>query len=391
MRSKLDQDIWSNLLQYEAAQKKQFTEVTITGIQESFDLSYAKAKMYHTLLSLKDGITVSIESDLKMRQLKQENNDAKKNQEILNQKLEELSEMLYVVHATKINHVLPSYSKIITPRLSDLGFITNLSDTHVEETVTRESVNGFNEFNLDVARHRFCNYFSQLDSKAIASGTKPQLLLQLGGDFITGWIHPEGVEVNSLNPIQAIRFATDNVISGIQMLIDCDSYSHIMVVCTPGNHARITEKKRYATGYRNSYEYFMFLNIKEYVEQRLPKNKVTVVVAESEFTLVKFMDKNICCSHGDHFKYAGGIGGLFMPAIRWVHKMSQVFDADLFSIGHWHSYNALPGAKLLINGSLIGYSAFAMGHAFKPEPAKLQLQHVDPVNGFTVNDPIIVQ
>jgi hypothetical protein len=86
MRSKLDQDIWSNLLQYEAAQKKQFTEVTITGIKENFGLSNAKAKMYHTLLSLKDGITVSIESDMKMRQLKQENNDAKKNQEILNQK-----------------------------------------------------------------------------------------------------------------------------------------------------------------------------------------------------------------------------------------------------------------------------------------------------------------
>lgn len=394
-------ELWSNILQYENTLKLAFQNVTIKDLQETFSLTPSQAKLYYTLLSHKDKITASVETDITVTKLKHEFNVVKKDKENLIHQVEELYNALNLVYNTKID---PSKIEQISSdtylieKVSDLGFFTVLSDAHVEETVRKESTFGNNEYNLDIARQRLLTYFCELDNRAnkhtrsihtwADKDLRPQLCIHLAGDFITGWIHPEGVETNSLSPAEAIVFAESCILSGLEMLLKEQNFSKITIVCTAGNHARITDKKRYATGYRNSFEHIMYNHIKQYIETNY--DNVDVLIAEGEFLAVNFMGKIICCSHGDHFRYAGGIGGLLVPAIRWVHKMSQIINADLFSIGHWHGYMALPDSKLLVNGSVIGPSAFSIGLAFKPEPPKMQLQHVDSVKGFTTNDPIFL-
>lgn len=394
-------ELWSNILQYENVKKLKAENVTVKDLIETFSLSERQAKTYHLLLVHKEVLTSSIDSDAALRKLKKEYEESKRKEENLLHQVEELYNALNLTFETKVD---PSKVIKVNPEVykieqnSDIGFFTIFSDAHVEETVRKESTFGNNEYNLDIARQRILTYFCELNEKSrrlqevnLEDGLKrPQLCIHLAGDNITGWIHPEGVETNSLSPAEAIIFAEHNILSGLMMLADENNFSDITVVCTVGNHGRITEKKRYATGYRDSFEHIMYKHIKQYLNSHYPNIKV--VIAEGEFQVINFMGKTICCSHGDHFKYAGGIGGLLVPAIRWVHKMSMIIpNVDLFSIGHWHSYMALPDSKLLINSSVIGPSAFSIGLAFKPEPPKMQLQYIDSKRGFTVNDPIFLQ
>lgn len=276
---------------------------------------------------------------------------------------------------------------------SESTAIALCGDVHAEETVKKEVMNGLNEYNLETFIKRFTRYFSRLlyviRMQRKAGHEINNLVLTFLGDLITGYIHEELMENNSLSPTEAANILLDLMTSGIKLLANEGAFKKIIIVGIRGNHGRTSHRKKFATGYKNSYEWLMYKRLEKTFKDHLTGyENIEFVIPESEFAYIDIYDKKWGFSHGDHFNYMGGIGGVMVPLMRWLSKINDVIDADMRGIGHWHSYISLP--KCLVNGSMIGYAPYALGKAFAPEEPKMQLQLQDKKLGFTVNIPILL-
>ena len=174
------------------------------------------------------------------------------------------------------------------PRLrEEVIAISTLSDVHVEEPVVKSVVNNLNEYNLTIAGERVTRYFKRLMymvSQARRAGYRvDNLVLGLLGDFITGYIHEELEEANQLTPVQATIFIQDLLIKGIKFLSEDGKFQKIIIPCVPGNHGRTTTRKRYTTGYKNSYEWLMYNGIKNLFVETDKYENIEFIIPESEF------------------------------------------------------------------------------------------------------------
>jgi len=270
--------------------------------------------------------------------------------------------------------------------------ISTLSDVHIEEHVPKSIVNNLNEYNIDIASDRVIRFFKRLlymvNQSRKAGYTIDHLVLALLGDFITGYIHEELEENNLLTPVQATLLIQDLLIKGIRYLSENGNFKSIKIPCTPGNHGRTTNKKRYISGYKNSYEWLMYNNIKKLFNEEGKYNNVEFIIPESEYIYMDLFGYINKFSHGDHFKYQGGIGGLEVPLKKWILRENTVIKTDMSWIAHWHQYIILN--KVRVNGSLIGYNAYARTFGFEPEPPKMQFQLLDKKRGYTLNNPVIL-
>lgn len=270
--------------------------------------------------------------------------------------------------------------------------ISTISDVHIEEPVVKSVVNNLNEYNITISAERVTRYFKRLlymiNQSRKAGYYIDTLVLGLLGDFITGYIHEELEEANELTPPEATLLVQELLVKGIKFLSENGKLKRIIIPCVPGNHGRTTTRKRYTTGYKNSYEWLMYNNIKKIFDYYGRHENVEFVIAESEFVYLDLFGKINKFSHGDHFNYQGGIGGLEVPLKKWILRENAVIKTDMSWIAHWHQYISLN--KVRVNGSVIGYNSFARAFGFEPEPPKMQFQLLDKKRGYTLNNPIIL-
>ena len=152
-----------------------------------------------------------------------------------------------------------------------------LSDVHCEERVLPETVNGENDYSLDVCQLRLAEleerFLDCLQHERNQADVR-RVLVWLGGDFITGHIHPDCVEVAQLSPMNATRW----IQARLRSLIDSIAANATeVIVCTnAGNHGRSTEKNRIATELDHSWEQMMYWTLAR--EER--KKNVTWQVSE---------------------------------------------------------------------------------------------------------------
>lgn len=241
-------------------------------------------------------------------------------------------------------------------KLSAIPFIV-ASDWHVEETVTADSVNQLNEFNLKIADERINNFFKnslkllKIHSQEVKIDT---VVFALLGDFISGNIHEELLETASLRPAEAIAWVMQRIDAGIKFFLDNTKYNFI-IPCHVGNHTRITEKVHMATEAGNSLESIMynFLATKYKNEKRL-----TFIIAEGYHTYLDLYGYTIRMHHGHAIKYGGGVGGIFIPTYKAISQWNRARTATLDIFGHYHQLKN--GGNFISNGSLIGWSPYAL-------------------------------
>ena len=155
-----------------------------------------------------------------------------------------------------------------TSVLREMTAVVLASDWHVEEPVEAESVAYRNEYNLEIANERVQRFFKGIiwnvehhrSSKKIAIR---QLVLWLGGDLMTGYIHPELVENNLLSTTETMRWLMPRLRDGIYTLLNVLGLETIVIPCSHGNHGRTTEKTRISSGASNSYENLMYHVLKD--------------------------------------------------------------------------------------------------------------------------------
>ena len=269
-------------------------------------------------------------------------------------------------------------------KTSQATAIVMASDWHVEEVVKPTTVQMRNKYNPDIATARADTFWRKivlLTARNRSDTRVDNLVLILGGDFISGSIHEELLENNAMPPMEAILFAQDLLDSGIRYLKEYGGFKKIVVICKDGNHGRGTVKIRHATRTGNSLEWAMYQNLAKRHED------LEWVIEDSYLTYYTVYSERLRIHHGDAIRYMGGVGGLEIPMKRAYYQWNMTENADLNCMGHYHSY--MPGYNT-VNGSLIGYNAYAAQNKFAYQPPMQAYILLDAERGVTVHSPILV-
>ena len=266
---------------------------------------------------------------------------------------------------------------------SEATAIALLSDVHYEEPVKRSQVNGLNEYSTAIAKSRVEEYFivlAQLVNEHQLSYEIDHLVLGLLGDFISGSIHEDLTEANTIQPTQAIYEIQTILASGIKYLLK-NTNVKITLPCSAGNHSRITAKQRMATEYGNSLEILMYCNLRDLFAG---EERINFIINDAYLTIVSVYDYKCRFHHGTSIRYLGGVGGLFIPAfkaiMKWNEGRSNHVDFDFF--GHLHQLKY--GGNFVSNGSVIGYGAYAIRGKFGFEEPKQAFMILDRKRGLDV-------
>lgn len=255
-------------------------------------------------------------------------------------------------------------TKSVKATRHDATMVVLLSDIHCEEVVRPETVNGMNAFDLDVCQARLDElqerFFTLLDHERQLTKID-RVVVWLGGDLISGMIHPELAEENSLHPLAALRWIGERVRGFLDAV--ADNAKEVIVATSCGNHGRTTEKLR-TNEADTSYEHHLYLTLAA-AEKR--KN-VEWRIGEGHLNYVDLDGFRIRFCHGHAVRYQGGIGGIHVPLNKAISAWNQTQPADLTCLGHWHQFSWSRSGRYVTNGSVIGHSAYAVRIKASYEP-----------------------
>jgi len=234
--------------------------------------------------------------------------------------------------------------------------IVALSDWHVEERVDPATVNGLNDYSLDVADRRIAELtqrFATLLEHQRRLVKVPRVVVWLGGDFISGHIHDDTAELAQLAPLAAITWAGRRIAGFLDVVADLAD--EVIVATNSGNHGRSTDKLRVGTELDHSFEQHLYLNLAE----RETRKNVRWAVGTGYLNVVDLDGFLVRFHHGHAIRYGGGVGGITIPANKAVAAWDKIQPAGLTLFGHYHQFSWLRAGRYVSNGSLIGHSAYA--------------------------------
>lgn len=328
----------------------------------------------------------TVEADRERRRTREQIKHAQDRYHEALKRIEDLERQVGIVGALRTVNPLP-----ITPKLgrhqSEATPILVASDWHVEETVGPE-VGGLNQYSLEIARDRALRFWKsghRLIQLLNQDVNISQVVVALLGDFITNELHDaESAEHNEVQPIHALLFAQDLIISGINFLLDNTSY-RFTFVCHSGNHARTSKRTRFSAENGHSLEYLMYRHLQAtYADNP----RVEFVVSPGYHTYLPVYDELIRFHHGHAIRYAGGVGGIYIPVHKAVANWNRAKTATLDVFGHFHQ--RVDGGNFLCNGSLIGYNGFAVSIKAPFEKPTQTLFLMDKKRGRTCTWPVMV-
>lgn len=287
------------------------------------------------------------------------------------------------------NDVFPQEVSIVTSNKSvTSAVVVQCSDWHIEETVTENQVSGLNRFDLSVADKRMnqlVNVSKEIIDTIILPYNIQTLILPLQGDFISGNIHDELLEGNSLLPGDAILKAQNMLIGLIDFYIENTTIPEIMIVVSSGNHGRMTKKQRISTELGNSLEHYMY-NI--LFDRYRENNRINFNLQQGYHTIVDVYGTKVRFHHGHFIRYGGGVGGITIPVNKAISQWNKTKNVDLDVFGHFHQ--TLNHKNFVCNGSLIGYNAYAVSIKAEYEPPSQNLFVIDSKRGKTLFTPIVL-
>lgn len=262
------------------------------------------------------------------------------------------------------------------------------SDLHIEEPVEPEKVNGLNEYSLDIAEHRIQRLGEGIIWLLEMHGEKfsiEDLVLWLGGDLFSGYIHEDLVESSQLSPVESVLWLQTHIVQLVDYILDNSSLTKIYIPCNYGNHGRTGAKKRIAMGAENSYEWLLYQQLAAWYAD---DDRVEFIVTKAQMVYMSVYDTILRFTHGDTISYGGGVGGVCTPLNRAIANWNVGQYADITIIGHFHTYMSLPHA--VVNGSLIGYNPYSIAIRAPFEPPQQAFFLVDSKRGKCCATPIWV-
>lgn len=284
----------------------------------------------------------------------------------------------------------PKLQAIASPTQPNRGEATAIvqwSDWHLDECVKPNLVGGLNEYNERIAQKRcqtlFENTIKLIDTQR-SSVDIPNLVLHLGGDFITNYLHPENEQTNTMGPMEAAEFAIDQICTGIAYLRRHGRFKNIVVVTNRGNHGRITDKMQFNNDFTLNIETIIYCMVKRHF--KADKN-ISWHISEGALSYFDVYGKTLRFFHGHQIRYKGGIGGLTIPLYKAIHRWNETKKAFYNFMCDKHDLNN-PTPDSQVNGSLVGFNAMANEMGFPYRPPLQSFTLLDAKRGVTIKAPI---
>lgn len=248
--------------------------------------------------------------------------------------------------------------------------IALFSDAHIEESVDADTVLGLNHYDTAIAEQRIKAYFANL-AVCLKRDAVDALYFASLGDTLSGFIHEHLMQENGMTPPEATLFGQSLIVSGLRHLRKELPEMQIYFIGISGNHSRLTKKIQNSNGFKMSYEWIMYQNIKQICQGA--ELGVEFLIPESELALVETPDgKRYIFCHGYQVqsKGTGTVAGIYPALGRLAMKWQKIFKQDKIFLGHYHTCVSIPTAT--VNGSVIGYNAFALTNGMGyEEPAQM--------------------
>lgn len=283
----------------------------------------------------------------------------------------------------------PTWMTPDKPRTSAATLVAMLSDTHFDEIVSPDEMEGLNAYNREIATIRMQAWSHNVIKLARhhLSGVKYDgMVLMLGGDIFSGDIHEELSVTNEDTMIGSLLFWSEQIAAAIDMF--AGEFKKVHVVAVVGNHGRTTRKPRMKQRVRTNFDWLLA----KMVERHFAKDKrVTFTVPESADAWLKIYDHGHLVTHGDQVNGGGGIGGIYPPIMRMRAKKQSRYLATGKSfqtiwLGHWHQYISTP--SMVVNGSMKGFDEYALLNGFSFEQPQQALALVTPKHNLTFQAPV---
>lgn len=328
-----------------------------------------------------------------LAKIKRERDIAKKENLRLTTELDGMRKALVLVEKMEGATIEPP--KWLTPKKpknSAATLVAMLSDTHFDEVVNPDEINGLNAYNREIAVMRLEKWATNLIKMArhyLAGINYDGIVVILGGDIFSGDIHDELKETNEDTMLGSVLFWAEEISAAIGLL--AEEFGSCHVVSVMGNHGRTTRKPRAKLRAKTNFDWL----IAKMIERHFASNKnISFQIPESADALTKVYETGLLITHGDQVNGGGGIGGIYPPIMRLRARKQQNHQAigsgfDSLLMGHWHSYLSTP--TLTINGSLKGFDEYAAISNFGFEPPQQAMLIVTPERGITIQAPIFCQ
>jgi hypothetical protein len=287
-------------------------------------------------------------------------------------------------HFTDPPPILPRESSLSDKR--EATAVVLCSDWHVEEPIEETKVNGLNSYNETIADERIVRLTGAIPWLIEMLRERfwiRELVMWLGGDLLSGYIHEELLEENVMSPTEAILWLQIRLTRMIDTVLAHTDVERLYVPCSIGNHGRTTKRARVSTGAENSYEWLLYRWLRRHYEGH---DRVAVIAPRSQLIYMNIYDYVLRFTHGDAIRYAGGVGGVTIPLNKAIAAWDLGRRADLTCLGHWHQY--LSTSNAVLNGSLCGYSPFAVRIKARFEMPRQAFFLVDARRGKTADFPL---
>lgn len=326
-----------------------------------------------------DEIAVDLKSRETIRVLKRETR-------ILLRDLQHATSRADLIEAALASEPFKPITRTLSGESREAAFVVHLSDWHIGEVVPSDKVNDLNSFDLETADAR-------IDRVALATKwlvemyrlrfDVPNAIVILGGDMMTGYIHEELMESNSLSPTEEVLWLLPRLEELIRFFAEDLGFERVDVLTNYGNHGRCQIDKRISTGAENSYEWLMY----QILNRRFANHPVASVLSTKASTVYhEVYGHTIRSIHGDELSFQGGVGGITIPLNKLIARLDQGVPADSTWLGHWHQY--APSARSVVNGSLKGYDTYSLKRGFAFEPPRQATALIDSKHGLCMHTPI---
>lgn len=266
--------------------------------------------------------------------------------------------------------------------------VLHLSDIHFGETVDIQEMDGLNRYDAEIAKQRLGRFFSRaadLMSKHWKGDPPDEIVLCLGGDLISGNLHPELEQTNAPAVPATVRDVGEHIAGGI-ILLRKEIKRPIRVYSVPGNHGRITPKPQSKGRSAGSLD-LLATDFCEAVTRGAAVKDVSFYKASSPDAYFSTYGFHWLVTHGDAAGYRGGGVGFIGPMATIVKAHRKLVDVAWRSgkpvhyVLTAHHHTTGKTAFGWSNGSVIGYGEFARDLRADPEGSRQNMLIVHPRHG----------
>ena len=336
---------------------------------------------------------MSATEEVSIVRLRRERDSAKKEVARLTQAMDEANRIIHAIEQVNTSQIEPPrWLSPAKPRASAATLVAMLSDTHFDEVVNPDEMEGLNAYNRTIAKLRLERWAKNVVKMArhyLAGMKYDGIVLILGGDIFSGDIHEELKDTNEATMLESCLYWSEQIAGAVGLLTE--EFGRVQVVSVVGNHGRMSRKPRMKQRVVTNFDWLLAKMVERYFAD---DHRVSFVIPTSPDAWIRIYDHGHLITHGDQVHGGGGIGGIYPPIMRMRAKKANKYlqtgqNFRTLWLGHWHSYLSTP--HLIINGSLKGWDEFAAIMGFGFEPPQQALAIVTPERNITVQAPIFCQ